>query len=46
MLVEVDPDDVQTLQTDDRGRVYLGSELADTTVEVALLDSDKEDESA
>jgi len=37
MHVKVDPDDVQELTTDSRGRVYLGSEYADTTVEVAVV---------
>jgi hypothetical protein len=37
MHVKVDPDDVQELTTDERGRVYLGSEYADTTVEVAVV---------
>jgi len=37
MYVKVDPDDVQKLTTDNRGRVYLGSDYADTTVEVAVV---------
>lgn len=37
MRVHVDPDDVQTLDADGRGRVYLGTEFADETVEVAVL---------
>lgn len=44
MRVEVDPDDVQVLTTDHRGRVYLGPEFADSEVEVAVLDADREDE--
>ena len=44
MRVYVDPDDVQTLQTDNRGRVYLGSEHADSEVEVAILEHRPDDE--
>lgn len=40
MKVDVDPSDVQTLTTDDRGRVYLGAEYANSTVEVAVLDGE------
>lgn len=43
MRVDVDPNDVQKLNTDDRGRVYLGSEYADQEVEVAVLDSRNDD---
>jgi len=38
MELTVDPDDVQELTTDGRGRVYLGTEYANTTVQVAVLD--------
>jgi len=38
MHVKVDPEDVQELSADERGRVYLGLEYSDTTVEVAVLD--------
>lgn len=38
MKVDVDSENVQKLDTDDRGRVYLGPEYADSTVEVAVLD--------
>jgi len=38
MHVQIDPDDVRKLRTDDRGRVYLGTEYANETVEVAVLD--------
>lgn len=38
MRVEVTPEDVQVLTTDDRGRAYLGTEYANETVEVAVLD--------
>ena len=37
MKVEVDPSDVDTYTTDDRGRVYLGTEYTNTTVELAIL---------
>jgi hypothetical protein len=36
--VEIDPDDIQKRPTDDRGRVYLGSEYANSNVEVVVLD--------
>lgn len=39
MNVELSPDDVQILTTDERGRVYLGTEYADSEVEVAVLDT-------
>lgn len=38
MQVTINPEDVQVLETDDRGRVYLGTEYANATVEVAVLD--------
>jgi len=38
MRVEVNPSDVQELNADNRGRVYLGTEYADESVEVAVLD--------
>jgi hypothetical protein len=38
--VEIDPEDIQKRPTDDRGRVYLGSEFANKTVEVVVLDHD------
>lgn len=37
MKVDVSPDDVDTYETDDRGRVYLGTEYADGEVEIAVL---------
>jgi hypothetical protein len=43
MQVEVDPDDVDTYNTDDRGRIYLGPEHANSEVEVAVLDSEAND---
>lgn len=38
MKVEIRKSDIVEGQTDDRGRIYLGSEYADKTVEVAVLD--------
>jgi len=39
MKVDVATDDVQTLSTDDRGRVYLGKEYGNAeAVEVAVLE--------
>lgn len=47
MKVDVDPDDVQKLDADGRGRVYLGTEYADMDgVEVAVLDTPSEREPA
>jgi hypothetical protein len=43
MHIQVSPDDVQELTTDDRGRVYLGSEYADRTVEVAVVGVEDDD---
>ena len=40
MKVELSPDDVQTLTTDSRGRVYLGPEHANSEVEVAILNGE------
>lgn len=40
VLVSVDPEDVKTVTADDRGRVYLGTEYAKETVEVAILGED------
>ena len=37
MKVDVDSDDVLKRPTDDRGRVYLGPEYSNETVEVAIL---------
>lgn len=37
MEVDVDPDDIKKRATDDRGRVYLGSEYANKQVEVVVL---------
>jgi hypothetical protein len=38
MKVDLNPDAVDVLTADDRGRVYLGPEYANETVEVAVLD--------
>ena len=43
MKVDVDPDDIQKRTTDDRGRVYLGTEYANSEVELAVLDADRDD---
>lgn len=45
MKVEVDPDDVQKLDSDGRGRVYLGSEFADLDgIEIAILNDPQKSE--
>lgn len=41
MYVRINPDDVIEATTDSRGRVYLGSEYADSEVEIAVLDEPK-----
>lgn len=38
MKVHVAAEDVQTVTADSRGRITLGSEFSDETVEVAVLD--------
>lgn len=38
MKVEVEPDDVDTYSADSRGRITLGSDFSDESVEVAILD--------
>lgn len=38
MHVRINPDDVDTYTTDDRGRLYLGTEYANKNVEIAILD--------
>lgn len=43
MKIVVKSEDVQELKTDDRGRVYLGSEYANKEVEVAVLDVYEDD---
>lgn len=44
MLVKINKDDIVEASTDDRGRIYLGSEYADTDVEVAILNPDEIEE--
>lgn len=45
MNVNVDPDDVQKLDADGRGRVYLGSEYADMDgIEIAVLNNPGEED--
>ena len=39
MDVNVSKDDIVEATTDDRGRVYLGTEYANRSVEVAVLDA-------
>jgi hypothetical protein len=41
--VEVDPDDVGKYRTDSRGRINLGTEYKNQTVEVAVLSVRDED---
>jgi hypothetical protein len=43
MRIEVHPDDVDEYTTDGRGRLYLGTEYANTEVEIAIVGV-KEDE--
>jgi len=44
--MNVDADDIQTNETDDRGRIYLGTEYANKQVTVAVVDveTDRPDE--
>lgn len=44
--MRVDADDLRTKETDDRGRIYLGTEYANKRVTVAIVevDSDRPDE--
>lgn len=44
--MKVDADDLRTSETDDRGRIYLGTEYANKRVTVAVVDveSDRPDE--
>jgi len=46
--MKVDAQDLQTNETDDRGRVYLGTEYANKRVTVAVVEveSDQPDEAA
>jgi len=42
MKVHIDPDDIQELNADDRGRVYLGTEYANENgLQIAVLNKDK-----
>jgi hypothetical protein len=43
MNVHIHPDDVQTATTDARGRIYLGTEYTNTTVEIAILNNEHTD---
>ena len=45
-MMKVDAHDLQTNETDDRGRIYLGTEYANKRVTVAVVDveSDRRDE--
>lgn len=45
-MLEVDARDLQTNETDDRGRIYLGTEYANKRVTVAVVEveSDRPDE--
>lgn len=43
MYVRINPDDADTYTTDSRGRITLGSEYANQTVEVAVLDDENDD---
>lgn len=40
MHIQVSKEDIVEGPTDDRGRVYLGTQYANTKVEVAVLDHD------
>jgi len=44
--MNLDADDIQTNETDDRGRIYLGTEYANKRVTVAVVDveTDRQDE--
>jgi len=44
MKVDIKPDDADTYSTDDRGRVYLGSEYANSEVELAILSDGTDDD--
>jgi len=43
MDVKVDPEDILKQPTDNRGRIYLGSEYANKTVEIAVLEVDSKE---
>lgn len=42
MKVEVEPEDVERLNADDRGRVTLGADLAGKEITVAVVDVKEE----
>jgi len=44
MELNVHPDDVDEYSTDSRGRIYLGTEYANTEVEVAIVGVDEADD--
>jgi len=37
MKIEIDPEDVRTVDLDDRGRGYISPKYKDKTVEVAIM---------
>lgn len=37
MKIDLHPDEVDVYNTDERGRVYLGTEYANSSVEIAIL---------
>jgi len=41
MHVKVSKEDIVEATTDDRGRIYLGTDYANQSVEVAILDADE-----
>lgn len=44
MKLEVNPDDIQTVDADSRGRVYLGTEFADVEgIEIAILNEPRDE---
>jgi len=42
MKIDVHPDEVDEYSTDDRGRVYLGTEYANSSVELAIVEHTEE----
>jgi hypothetical protein len=44
MNIDVHPDDVDEYTTDDRGRVYLGTEYANEEVELAVVGVAEDDD--
>jgi len=39
MKIEIDPDDVKTVELDDRGRGYVSPKYKNTTVEIAIMET-------